>query len=141
MATFPCACEPVMVEFALLNPTRPPTLLPPGPLTLPVANDDEIVGVPPPEPDCPLCPTSPPSRANVPPVMFPLAKAWLIDPRLLPISPPAMPLLPTLTAPLAQEKDAPAQFADGALVLTTLPKFVPMRPPATVVTDPPVPFA
>src|SRR5215217_7717749 len=141
MATFPLACEPVIVEFVSFNPTRPPMLLLPAPLTLPVANDDEIVGVPPPEPLCPLRPTSPPSRANVPPVTFPLAKAWLIDPRLLPISPPAMPLLPTLTVPLAQENDPPAQLPDGALVLTRLPRFVPRRPPAAVVMDPAVPFA
>src|SRR5215203_408265 len=53
-----------------------------------------------------------------------------------------MPKFPTLTAPPAQEKDAPcAQPPLIAAVPTTLPKFVPIRPPADTALNDDKPFA
>src|SRR5436190_22266515 len=52
-----------------------------------------------------------------------------------------MELLPTLTAPLAQEKDAPCTHPPfTAVEPTTVPKLAPIRPPATGLNDE-VPFA
>src|SRR5215211_6524148 len=88
MATIPLACEPVIVEFVSLNPTRPPTLLP-APLTLPVAMEPTTL------------------------------------PRLVPIRPPAT-AMSNCDKPFALEVTAPKACP---FVMAAPALFQPMRPP------------
>src|SRR5471030_2825301 len=78
------------------------------------------------------------------PVTAPVASANWIVPLLNPTSPPATPRVPMLTAPCAQEKDAPwvqteASTNPNPLVLVIVPSLVPTRPPALFMLEVVVP--